>query len=128
MIYLICHSLEYTLFSSLHSTIDMDEHVIGCERERRKIVEHMDIVNQSNESTVSTLSFSSVKNSINDEKVVKKEIESSSIVPKLIRGNMTSDSYHHSSKKCGFKEILRPKSWPNPFVQGRYEIINSMKS
>jgi hypothetical protein len=98
----------------------MDEHVIGCERERRKIVEHMDIVNQSNESTESSLSFLSARNSIDNEKVCKKEIESSLITPKITKRDMASNVHcHESSTKCGFKGILRPKSWPNPFVQGR---------
>jgi hypothetical protein len=87
----------------------------------------MDIVKQSNESTESTLSFLSVRNPIDDEKLIKNEVDSSLIVPKTMKGNMASNVHHNSSTKCGFKGILRPKNWPNPFVQGRYEIINLIK-
>lgn len=35
--------------------------------------------------------------------------------------NMTTNSYHHnhSPKRPGFKEFLRQRTWPNPFVLGR---------
>ena len=80
----------------------------------------MDIIKQSNESTRSSLSFLSARNSIGNEKVGKQEIESSLIAPRIVKKDMASNvRCHESSTKCGFTGILRPKNWPNPFVQGR---------
>ncbi len=90
----------------------------------------MEIVHQSDSSLTSESSFPSGRNrsghdsSISNEDIKKEERISSGTIPRIMKNNMVSDAKHQSAVKRGFKGLLRPRNWPNPFVQGRYEKIS----
>ena len=54
--------------------------------------------------------------SISDDEENKDEKVAAYIMPKIVK---TINSDQHSAKKYGFRNLLRRKSWPNPFLQGR---------
>lgn len=75
-----------------------------------------------NESDGSELTFKSARDQVEEDN----ERRYSRVQLKIQEENMPFDTHHHSSKKRRLKGILRPKTWPNPFVQGRYEMIERM--
>lgn len=69
---------------------------------------------QSNESIASNLSFSSIQNNIFDDNFHEES------QPKQMILNNNHTHQQNSAKKRVLKGLLRPRSWPNPFVQGQY--------
>lgn len=76
------------------------------------------------ENDGSELSYQSVRDGIEEDEQMSDDEGGSAIVElKVRRENMPFDTHRASSKTRRLKGILRPKTWPNPFVQGRYAII-----
>ena len=78
------------------------------------------------ETNGSELTFESVRDQIEDdeqESEEEKEKKFSRVQLKINGKSMPCNTSNHSTKIQRLKGILRPKTWPNPFVQGRYEKI-----
>ena len=78
----------------------------------------------TNENSGSELTFESARDQIEEDEQESEEEKESKIFE--VQSSMLCNSSDHSTKKQRFKGLLRPKTWPNPFVQGRYERIETI--
>lgn len=83
----------------------------------------------NDENDGSELTYQSVRDRIEeDEQMSEEERRSGVIELKVRRESMPFVTHRSPSKTRRFKGILQPKTWPNPFVQGRYAVTEIVHS